>query len=110
MKEFRLNRDVLNSYISNQICADTLSQDKILKVVNKLSYKSIEEKIVEFKIYYKENHKIHLEQALSLWLKKKENYPYLTYKELILKRIKKSNYRSLATDQMYKDDQIDISH
>lgn len=110
MKQFRLEREEINNTISEEICADTLLNEDIMHLVNKRSYKSIEKSITKFKSFYEENSKLTIEAALDKWLSKKENFTYHYHKEIILKRVKESNRREIATDQSYTDDQINTFH
>lgn len=110
LKQFRLEREEINNTISEEICADTLLNEDIMHLVNKRSYKSIEKSITKFKSFYEENSKLTIEAALDKWLSKKENFTYHYHKEIILKRVKESNRREIATDQSYTDDQINTFH
>ena len=96
--------------IFNNICIHVLSNKNILFIIDKKSYKYIENKIAEFKLYIDKNGVHSIELSFHNWITSSKSKHLLSHKGIFLKRASDKNYREIATDQYYKGDQIDTSH
>jgi hypothetical protein len=96
--------------ILNHICIHVLANKNISFLINKKSYKYVENKIAEFKLYIDENDVHSIEISFDKWITSSKSKHLLSHKEIFLKRVSDKNYREIATDQYYKDDQTNTSH